>query len=1582
MNFQELENSLKTPNTLSMENGQVRIGPDSLDKTLSAELLASFFGAAGIKITSAAAQPGGGPRKIVVKGETSFPLLSAPTEVQATFELVGDPETLALTLRYSLPLDWRFVHSFPELPFTADYDSQQYSYDSPETVLDSLKLQHCCFFWTTYNHELQDDGLGGKVLLEKGLTVAGRWAPQGMLGLFEQLAKSTSASDKILYGPVVLTAAGPLFPLKDGQLPWNAQPRIPGIHLQADLGFELSFPPNSDGGMELKKLLFHIYAPLSFLPLADVPEYSLAMACAGDLFVPSIGKNKLATMSAARSVGSSDQLVIAGAFDLTLNDLTAALKDLAGGDDSSSVLPEEIRTKIGSLGLKNASITLLGTDGGYEVATTQFTIAMGDKTEPWKLFDDLIQLKFESLGISVVRPFDADARAVYATLAATTKFAGIELYVEVQYPGFYLSAQQVGETEVDLGYLKDKGVSLPDCLTFKFEIADIAIVAEPGSYYSFSMRVGPSKSWEIVDLETGAKYKLPDLRLAVWYETPEKDKSYLSWRFGARTKEGDEPVPVFLLVEELFEQVGIEELQAPEAIKGLTVKNLELSYQAKRETFAAECWGQLRVNKVDLDCGFTIEHTSGDQSETHFGGEVLLRPEGLEPLSFRLRIGTADDSKYCLASYYDPNGYSLNVRGLAESVLTEDQAKFIPESLEVSLNSALLAYSREGKDSEAESAVLFGVDLGAKIKLSDLPVVGSALPKDMTIGFESLRVMVASASLSRQSVEKLNKLIPKGMNPLPDGSQNGDDAQGGSSTQTALTKGFNISAVLLFGKEPRTLTLPFGEDDNRTGNSPTVAPPVPPSVQPGSQPPATAPAPAASVKWFEIDKSLGPLSVRRIGLSYEAPKVGIKFDASLELSVLTLNLEGLGLSYALGGSTEPAEILKNLSFTLDGMGLSLGNGPVEIGGSLVRVPGTTLQPNLHLEGTLLIRTAAFSFSALGSYIDLNGTISLTAFAVLLNELGDPTGTGAFVVTGLAFGFGVNRKLTIPPVEQVQNFPLVQAAMGKQDLTSLAVLPAKLRDYVTPSVGDFWIAAGIKFNSFVVLDSFLLLSVSWGAEVEIGLLGLSRMTMPPLAPPAETIAGAELALRGVIRIKEGLIQFEARLTENSFIFSKTCRLTGGFAFCIWFAGPHAGDFVVSLGGYHPAFVRPAHYPLVPRLGMQLQIGKELSITGEAYFALTTSCVMAGGRLSAVFKSGGIEAWFIAYADFLMSWQPFYYQAAIGITLGIALRLGAIALRLEVSVNLKLQGPPFGGEARVALWIISFTIPFGAPSSAPPPLTASEFVKKCLPASKALSGDAPNALSNDASKVLSGDPSPDVFSVRITAGLLREQEIQGKNRTVRIVNAHRFSLTVQSVIPCTEFKEMGKGLDAKTPCGIRSMGKTSLHSVFSVKAVKILPDKSLAADKILPGKHVSVSAVTGNVPDAMWGKSEKEGLVPLPKTPEGKTIEAALGVRIDAIPQDPVNSLPAMPIEKFKFELIAKSVDWAVVERPKYAKPEERWSKYGTIWQDDSVRQRRKEILECLRQHMPPELALNEPHLERLSATEDYFQQRPEMNAVGY
>ncbi len=1307
------------------------------------------------------------------------------------------------------------------------------------------------------------------------------------------------------------------------------------------------------------------------------------------------------------SPSDDDELVLIGEFgeDITFEKFVKAI-GFEAATKKDSCLPGSLGEEINRIKPKSASITLVRPfeSDSYEVASAQFTIEANKGAATWKPFkeplDKLFSIGFTSLTIEVVRPFDSEYRELNATIIGKIAFLGIELSVQVEAPNFYITAEQIGSCKVDLRdyFLKDLEMDLP-LKAFEtiptFEIRNTAVVIQPELYYAFTMSIEPGTELKI------AGKSLPNLSLAVSCSTVGGLTS-LDWQFEASAKQ-DEGFPIFALIEDLAKQVGItKEVKLPEAVRDLiTIESVAVSCSGSK-VFGFECWGKFTLDKTVLDCCFTIKHNldeSDPDSATIFGGQILFGPKDKPPLSFSLLFSSKTDSKYCLAAYNDPYGHELKIKDLVERI-SPDLAKSIPSSLSMTLKSALLAYySKSAADSEpetvaangseAESAVLFGVDLGAKVKLSDLPIVGSALPADQAIGFESLRIILATADVKQASVASLDELLENtSVKPLSDVSGNGDGKGG-------LKQGCNITAELLFGKLSHTLSLPIKGGIEKSPQEPTAV------EQPGG---GQAAAPAKiegtdslaktddGTKWFEIGKSLGPVSVQRIGLGYAEGRVGIKFDASLQLSALTFTLDGLGMTYPVDKFTEPSQFLKHVQFTLDGMGLALGNGPIEIGGSLVRVPPTSALRQLELEGTLLIRSTAFTFSAFGSYIDENGTISVMAFVVLLAELGDPTATGAFLVTGLAFGFGVNRTLMLPTIEQVQNFPLIKAAMGEDSFAARKQLPGQLREYVSPAPGNFWIAAGIKFNSFGIVDSFLLVSVSWGAEIEIGLLGLSRMSAPTRVTPDKTIACAELALRGVIRIAEGLIQFEARLTENSFIFSNDCRLTGGFAFCVWFKGPHAGDFVISLGGYHPAFQRPGHYPLVPRVGMQLQLGTELSITGEAYFALTPSCMMAGGKLCAVFKSGGIEAWFIAYADFLLNWQPFYYQAEMGITLGIALRLGAIAIRLEASVDLRLQGPPFGGEARVQLWIISFTIPFGEPASRPKPLTPAQFIEKCLPVPKSLpAANAPSQV----------PPQPDVLSVRITGGLLREQEVdmttgenvtehtpQARKRTHRIVNAHQLSLTVQSVIPCTEFEGLGKDLESieatnpktgveEASCGIRPMGERVLHSLLSVELLRTDGAKR---------EKVQVSAIAGNVPDALWGKCVKQGDVPVPKTPENKTIAATIGIRIACVPQGLKDPLLDIPIGELEWQYIDKTVEWASpIAPPRYKLPKPGTTVFNTIW-SESVRTKRMDILKCLRDQGSE---LNEPKLgefgkleELSSTTADYFQAEPEMCPLSY
>ena len=236
--------------------------------------------------------------------------------------------------------------------------------------------------------------------------------------------------------------------------------------------------------------------------------------------------------------------------------------------------------------------------------------------------------------------------------------------------------------------------------------------------------------------------------------------------------------------------------------------------------------------------------------------------------------------------------------------------------------------------------------------------------------------------------------------------------------------------------------------------------------------------------------------------------------------------------------------------------------------------------------------------------------SMFAFVFVDVPIGGPP---AFFVTGLGGGFGVNRSLELPPIDKVEKFPLVAAASKSTNPfgpdPKIPDFIQGMGDAVRVAIGQNWIAAGVRFTSFKILDSYALLTVAFGTRFQVGLLGLSTVKVPPLAP--EPVAEAHLALRAVYDPGEGIVSVAALLTPDSYILSKDCRLTGGFAFYAWFGGDNEGDFVVSLGGYHPAFDRPSHYPIVPRLGLSFSLGP-LKVAGQAYFALTPSSFMAVSR----------------------------------------------------------------------------------------------------------------------------------------------------------------------------------------------------------------------------------------------------------------------------------------------------------------------------------------------------------------------------------
>lgn len=128
-----------------------------------------------------------------------------------------------------------------------------------------------------------------------------------------------------------------------------------------------------------------------------------------------------------------------------------------------------------------------------------------------------------------------------------------------------------------------------------------------------------------------------------------------------------------------------------------------------------------------------------------------------------------------------------------------------------------------------------------------------------------------------------------------------------------------------------------------------------------------------------------------------------------------------------------------------------------------------------------------------------------------------------------------------------------------------------------------------------------------------------------------------------------------------------------------------------------------------------------VKAEGYTALTPGAFMIGGRLAATYTSGLLSAWFTAYLDVLIQWNPFYLEMALGISIGVAftIKVWFVKVRVSISVgiNLALWTPPFGGRVTVKVWFISFSFDIGSKRDQLPVANWSE-VRAQLPAPLAI------------------------------------------------------------------------------------------------------------------------------------------------------------------------------------------------------------------------------------------------------------------------
>lgn len=552
-------------------------------------------------------------------------------------------------------------------------------------------------------------------------------------------------------------------------------------------------------------------------------------------------------------------------------------------------------------------------------------------------------------------------------------------------------------------------------------------------------------------------------------------------------------------------------------------------------------------------------------------------------------------------------------------------------------------------------------------------------------------------------------------------------------------------------------------------------------------------------KKIQLNKSFGPVKLNNIGLSAENLVPKFTVDASFSIAGLTFRLIDLGAGFPLGNFPVPSP-------ALSGLALSYKKGVTEIGGAFLKIG-----EGVNFVGSALVSTKAFNLTAVGGYDATGVSPSFFLYAIYKKALGGPS---FFYVTGLAGGLGINRKLRIPEIDEIDQFPLVKAALDDGYNPDKDQLLSSLSDHIPASPGSFWAAVGVRFTSFKLLESFALLTLSLGEEFALHMLGVSTLKIGDFVY-------TRLLLKASFLPEQGFLGIEGRLASNSYVFQKNCRLSGGFAFFQWFSGASKGDFVVSWGGYHPDYNKPSHYPTIPRLSINWPVNSSLQVKGSAYMAITPGALMAGGRLEAVWEKGSIRAWFTLDANFLILWKPFSYTASLNVTIGASFRVKILFVKVKVSISVRvgvrIWGPELAGRAVIDLKLISFTIPFGSTTRKPVFIPTEEFRNELLP--------------------------KELLTINVTEGLLKD--IAAEDRTAKnnnttydwILDPQLFKIEVDCAIPVKEI-----------------VGKNTSGADFHIRPSNITNRRiSSTLTTTLTGEisNVTTNPIIKRVPRAMWG-----------------------------------------------------------------------------------------------------------------------------------
>lgn len=440
-----------------------------------------------------------------------------------------------------------------------------------------------------------------------------------------------------------------------------------------------------------------------------------------------------------------------------------------------------------------------------------------------------------------------------------------------------------------------------------------------------------------------------------------------------------------------------------------------------------------------------------------------------------------------------------------------------------------------------------------------------------------------------------------------------------------------------------------------------------------------------------LNKAIGPLNVQNISLGAKAFKIDQEGGLTafgttgftFKLGPVLATVEGIGVESRFTFSKKKGPDFNLKPKPPTGVGLSLTSEIISGGGFL-----NYDKDNHRYTGALTLNFQDMELDAVG-IINTRLPNGQKGFSMILSisTLFNPG-------FQLAFGFTLNGVGGLIGIHRTMKVNVLRDRVANGSLNSI-MFPRNVIANAPKIISDLRAVFPVQKHHYVVAPFF---KIGWGAptvmEVDLGLLvelpfkgrlillGALGIYLPHKNAKKRLIE-IHVDVFGDFNFSEFYILIEGRLRDSQVV---GISLKGGFAFMMdWGQNP---QFLLSIGGHHPNYKKPARFPAVPRLTALIKKGDAVSLTCEYYQAITSNSFQVGFSADLLIQKGGAKVTGFLGFNALIQFDPLYFEVDIALSVGVSYKGRKFA---GIDIFFLLSGPkPWRVKGYVKISILFFTL----------------------------------------------------------------------------------------------------------------------------------------------------------------------------------------------------------------------------------------------------------------------------------------------------